>query len=127
MIRAALLLAGVWFACGAAEAQAPRNLDHDAALSAVAADNGCRSRNAEDVSMVTCDQGRTWWYFTVPGRTEHPGYVWRGVYMRDGAWAIDTYTRFDGDDGRQAAFRDWTKTILKRIGVAGMGPAWPPR
>jgi hypothetical protein len=60
-----------------------------------------------DFTMVTCDGGLTYYYFTKQNHPAHPGVIIRKAVEKDGAWFVNEDGHSFASDAAQPAFKAW--------------------
>lgn len=81
--------------------------------SAVSARADCRKADHPQITMFTCDEGATLWYFTNPGNAAHPGVIERYFASDpDGGMSVQEDARSFGDDAAQPAFKAWLDSVV---------------
>ncbi len=68
---------------------------------------GSTTKEYPDFTMVVCDGGRTYYYFTKPNHPAFPGVIKRTMIQKDGAWSVREDGHSYASDAAQPAFKAW--------------------
>lgn len=95
----------------AAPASSQDRSTYESLWEAVAHDPDCAPSQYPDVTLMTCKNAFTLWYFTKPNHAAHPGVVKRAVVQDGPAVSVRLSGWSFASDVAQPAFKTWLAPI----------------